>query len=620
MQDNFQNRRFIIQGIFIFAAIVLLIKCFQIQVLSEKYRGEAGNSAMKKETIYASRGSIYDRNGKLLVNNNATYDLWVTYNEVVDANIDTMKFCNLLNITKKQFVDNMEKDWKNSRHYRKYKPYIFWRTISPEMYAKLQESLYEFPGFYIELRNVRGYSFASGAHVLGYIGEVDRKQLDNDKEKYYKQGDYIGKSGIELAYEKQLRGKRGVKYILRDKLGIPKGSYQNGERDTTAISGLDLVSTLDLDLQQYGEELMHNKRGSIVAIEPSSGEILAFVSAPSYDPNLLAINRNRGKAYMELAKDNTKPLFNRAISAQYPPGSIYKPIMALVALQEGVIEPNRGVSCGGAYVYKRLRIGCHGHAPTSNVARGIQHSCNAYFCQIFRETVEKNGFKEVETGLDTLVQHLKSFGMGEKLGIDLPNELPGNVPTPAYYNKIYKKGGWKAPSIVSLGIGQGEFLVTPLQMANLTSVIANRGWFYTPHLAKEFKSDTTKIPLKYRTKNYTKVRRQHFLPVVQGMHDVTLAGTARIAQIDGISVCGKTGTAENPHGPDHSVFIAFAPRDNPKIAIAVFVENGRYGATHAAPIASLMIEQYLKGEIAESREYLEKRMLKSDLLQKGLKQ
>jgi penicillin-binding protein 2 len=617
MQDNFQNRRFIIQGIFIFAAVILLIKCFQIQVLSDKYRGEAGNSAMKRETIYASRGSIYDRDGKLLVNNNATYDLLVTYNEVAKANIDTMKLCNLLNISKEQFVKNIEKNWRSGQ-FNKHKPYIFLRTISPEMYAKLQESLYEFPGFYVELRNIRGYSFPSGAHVLGYIGEVNQKQLEKDKAKYYRPGDYIGISGIELAYEKQLRGKRGVKYVLRDKLGIPKGSYQNGSRDTAAVAGLDLISTLDLDLQQYGEALMQNKRGSIVAIEPSTGEILAFISAPSYDPNLLTINRDRGKEYMRLAKDKTKPLFNRAISAQYPPGSIYKPVMALVAMQEGVITEDKGVRCGGAYVYKRLRIGCHGHAATSSVSKGIQHSCNAYFCQIFRETIEKDGFKEVETGLDTLAQHLKSFGMGKRLGIDLPNELTGNVPTPEYYNKIYKKGGWKAPSIISLGIGQGEFLVTPLQMANLTSAIANRGWYYTPHLARQFKSDTTRIPLKYRTKNYTKVDRRHFFPVVQGMHDVTLAGTARVAQIDGISVCGKTGTAENPHGPDHSVFIAFAPRSNPKIAIAVFVENGRYGSTHAAPIASLMIEQYLNGKIAEKRIYLEERMFNSNLLEKGL--
>ncbi|MFK7950300.1 MAG: penicillin-binding protein 2 [Saprospiraceae bacterium] len=612
-QDNNQSRRYVIQGIFITVAAILLLKCFQLQVVNVSQDG-----GVKKETIYASRGTVLDRNGELLVNNNGIYDLWVTYNQVAKANIDTMKLCQLLNIDVEKFEKNMNKDW--GYRYRKYKPFVFLKAITPLMYAQFQESMYEFPGFYVELRNVRGYAYPNGAHVLGYIGEVNQKQIDNDEEKYYKSGDYIGVSGIELAYEKQLRGQRGVSYILKDKLGITRGSFKDGERDTAALSGLDLVSSLDSELQTYGEELMKNKRGSIVAIEPSSGEILALVSAPSYDPNLLTINRDRGNAYSELLHDKTQPLFNRAISAQYPPGSIFKPIMSLIALQEGVITPDRGVGCGGAYVYRRLRIGCHGHGAASNVSRAIQYSCNAYYCQIFRETIDKNGFSNADKGLDTLVQHLYAFGMGRKLGIDLPHEKSGNVPTTEYYNKMYRKGAWKSPTIVSLGIGQGEFLVTPLQMANLTAIIANRGWYYVPHLSKEFRNDTTQIPLKYRTKNYTMVEARHFAPVVQGMHDVVLAGTARIAQIDSIEVCGKTGTAENPHGDDHSVFIAFAPKDNPKIAIAVFVENGRYGATHAAPIASLMIEQYLKGQISDRRKFLEERMLKSDLLTKGLKQ
>ena len=611
-QDNNQSRKYVIQGIFIVVAAILLLKCFQLQVLNETQDG-----GVKKETIHASRGTILDRNGKLLVNNNGIYDLWATYNQVEKAQIDTAKLCELLDISVETFNKNMNKEW--GFRYRKYKPFVFLKAISPEVFARFQESMYEFPGFYVELRNVRGYSYSSGAHVLGYIGEVSQKRLDNDAEGYYQRGDYIGTSGIELAYEKELRGQRGVSYVLRDKLGIVRGSYKNGQSDTAALSGLDLISALDIDLQTYGELLMKNKRGSIVAIEPSSGEILALVSAPTYDPNLLTINRDRGKAYAALTQDKTEPLFNRAISAQYPPGSIFKPIMSLVALQEGVITPDRGVTCNGGYVYKGLRVGCHGHAPVSSVAKAIQHSCNAYYCQIFRETIDKNGFSNAETGLDTLVNHLYAFGMGKNLGIDLPHEKSGNVPTTSYYNKVYRKGGWKSPTIISLGIGQGEFLVTPLQMANLAAIIANRGWYYTPHLSREFKNNTTKIPLKYRTKNYTKVERRHFEPVVQGMHDVVLAGTARVAQIEGIDVCGKTGTAENPHGADHSVFIAFAPKDNPKIAIAVFVENGRFGATHAAPIASLMIEKYLKGEISEDRLYLENRMINSNLLTQGLK-
>lgn len=610
-QDTYQSRRYIIQGIFIAIAVILLLKCLQIQVISASER--AKNSGVKKERIYASRGTILDRNGELLVNNNAIYDLWVTYNQVENANIDTMKLCNLLNITVEQFEKKLNKNWK-SRHYRKYKPFVFLRTISPEMYARFQESLYEFPGFFVQLRNVRGYSYSVGAHVLGYIGEVNQKQIDNSK--YYESGDYIGISGIELSYEKALRGQRGSSYLLKDKFGITRGRYKNGERDTTALSGLDLVSSLDVLLQEYGEKLMKNKRGSIVAIEPSTGEILALVSSPTYDPNLLTINRNRGNEYVKLLKDRTRPLFNRAISAQYPPGSIFKPILSLIAMQEGVITPSRGVSCRGAYVYRGLRVGCHGHAPVNSVSRAIQYSCNAYFCQIFRETIDKNGFSKVDRGLDTLVEHLYAFGMGKRLGIDLPHEKSGNVPTTAYYNKLYREGAWKSPTIISVGIGQGELLVTPLQMANLTAIIANRGWFYTPHLTKEFKNDTTLIPYQYRVKNHTMVEPRHFTSVVQGMHDVVLAGTARIAQIPGIDVCGKTGTAENPHGEDHSVFIAFAPKDNPTIAIAVFVENGGYGGRHAAPIASLMIEQYLNGEI--KREALEKKMLNSNLLNRGL--
>ncbi len=613
-QDTNQDRRYIIQGIFITVAVILLLKCFQLQVINASKDTQDGG--VKKETIYASRGTISDRNEKLLVNNNAIYDLWVTYNQVEAANIDTAKLCKLLNIDTETFKKNMEKDWRSNR-FRKYKPFVFLRTISPEMYARLQESLYEFPGFFVELRNVRGYSYPIGAHVLGYIGEVNQKQIDKDK--YYTSGDYIGISGIELFYEKELRGERGVRYILKDKLGIARGSYRDGASDSMALSGSDLVSSLDLELQKYGEELMQNKRGSIVAIEPSSGEILALVSTPTYDPNLLTINRKRGNEYMKLLEDRTEPLFNRAISAQYPPGSIFKPIMALVAMQQGVITPDKGVGCGGAYVYRGLRIGCHRHAGVNSVARGIQHSCNAYFCQIFRETIDKNGFSKADKGLDTLVMHLKSFGMGDKLGIDLPHEKSGNVPTTEYYNKVYRKGAWKSPTIVSMAIGQGELLVTPLQMANLTAIIANRGWFYTPHLAKRFKNNETKIPLRYRTKNYTMVKAKHFPSVIQGMHDVVLAGTARVAQIPGIEVCGKTGTAENPHGEDHSVFIAFAPKDKPKIAIAVFVENGRFGATHAGPIASLMIERYLNGEISTARKALEKRMFDSNLLLKGLK-
>lgn len=615
MQDAFQGRKYVVQGIFIVSAVILLIKCIELQLIDTSLRDKADDSVIQKINLYPSRGLIYDRDTSLLVYNMAIYDLMVTYNQVKD--IDTTKFCDLLGITKEAYVKNLEKDF-SSNQYSKSKPYVFLKKISSETYARFQESLYEFPGFYVELRNVRGYNYNSGAHVLGYIGEVNEKLLAKDD--YYKRGDYIGISGLELAYEKYLRGEKGIEYVLRDNLGRIVGSYQKGGRDTASVSGKDLITSLDGELQLYGEQLLQNKRGGIVAIEPATGQILAMVSMPSYDPNLLTINRNRGNDYMKLARDTLKPLFNRAIGAQYPPGSIFKPVLALIALQEGVTTPNRAISCRGGYIYKSLRVGCHGHPTATSVESGIQHSCNAYFCQLFRDVVDKNGFSKASSGLDILVEHLHDFGLGVKLQSDIPNELSGFVPDSKYYDKVYRKGAWHSPYIVSLGIGQGELLITPLQMANISATIANRGYYYPPHLVRSFKDDTTQIPIGLRTKHYTRIDTAHYRHVVDGMERVIQAGTARIAQIPGMKVCGKTGTAENPHGEDHSVFIAFAPKDNPKIAIAVFVENGGYGARYGAPISSLMIEKYLNKEIHPSRQYLEERMIQADLNKRFRKQ
>ena len=609
MQDQFQGRKYIVQGIFIVSAVLLLLKCIQLQLIDTSLREQATANVIQKVNLYPSRGLIYDRDTSLLVYNMAIYDLMVTYNQVKD--IDTAKFCKLLGITSETYVKNLEKDFKNDNQYTQSKPFVFLKKISTETYARFQESLYEFPGFYVQLRNVRGYNFNSGAHVLGYIGEVSKKLLD--KKKYYKRGDYIGISGLELAYEEYLRGVRGVEYVLRDNLGRIVGSYENGARDTASFSGKDLITSLDVQLQLYGEKLLQNKRGGIVAIEPATGEILAMVSMPSYNPNLLTINRNRGVDYARLARDTLKPLFNRAIGAQYPPGSIFKPVMALIALQEGVTPFNRSVACRGGYIYKSLRVGCHGHAAVTDIAKAIQHSCNAYFCQIFRDVIDKNGYSKANEGLDIWVNHLYDFGLGKKLNSDVPNELTGNVPTSAYYDKVYRKGTWVSPYIISLGIGQGELLITPLQMANISATIANRGYYYPPHLLKALRNDTTQIPYHLRTPRYTRIDTTHYRHVVDGMEDVVLAGTARVAQIPGIAVCGKTGTAENPHGEDHSVFIAFAPKEDPKIAIAVFVENGGYGSRYGAPISSLMIEQYLNGEISPARKYLEDRMVQADL-------
>ena len=609
MQDQFQGRKYIIQGIFIVSAVLLLLKCIQLQLVDTSLREQATANVIQKINLYPSRGLIYDRDTSLLVYNMAIYDLMVTYNQVKDIDVD--KFCKLLGITKETYTKNLEKDFKNNNQYTQSKPFVFLKKISTETYARFQESLYEFPGFYVQLRNVRGYNFNSGAHVLGYIGEVSKKLLD--KKPYYKRGDYIGISGLELAYEKYLRGVRGVEYVLRDNLGRIVGSYENGARDTASFSGKDLITSLDVELQLYGEKLLQNKRGGIVAIEPATGEILAMVSMPSYNPNLLTINRNRGVDYMKLARDTLKPLFNRAIGAQYPPGSIFKPVMALIALQEGVTPFNRSIACRGGYIYKSLRVGCHGHAAVTDITKAIQHSCNAYFCQIFRDVVDKNGYSKANEGLDIWVNHLYDFGLGKKLDSDVPNELTGNVPTSAYYDKVYRKGTWVSPYIISLGIGQGELLITPLQMANISATIANRGFYYPPHLLKALRNDTMQIPYHLRTPRYTRIDTSHYRHVVNGMEDVVLAGTARVAQIPGIAVCGKTGTAENPHGEDHSVFIAFAPKDDPKIAIAVFVENGGYGSRYGAPISSLMIEQYLNGEISPARKYLEDRMVQADL-------
>ena len=612
MQDQFQGRRFIIQIIFVFAAIFLIGKAAQLQLFDSSYQKAASSYVVQELNIYPSRGLIFDRDSNLLVNNEAMYDLMVTYNQV-SPDMDTAKFCDLLGISKQAFLKNLNKDFRSNK-YSPFKPFVFLSKISSETYAKFQESLYEFPGFYAELRNVRGYEYNSGAHVLGYTGEVSPLKLEQDK--YYRRGDYIGISGLELAYEKELRGRRGVQYLLRNNLGRVVGPYENGRRDTAAVSGYDLYSTLDIELQRYGEKLLQNKRGAIIAIEPATGEILAMVSAPSYNPNLLRIGRERGEAFAKLSQDEAKPLFNRALSAQYPPGSIFKPVVALIAMQEEVSSPFRTIGCRGGYYYKSLHVGCHGHPTATSVSMAIQHSCNAYFCQVFRDIVDKNGFSRANIGLDTFNSHLYSFGLGRRLESDIPNQLPGNVPTSEYYTKLYKGNSWASPYIISLGIGQGELLMTPLQMANMTATIANRGFYYPPHLAKFFKhnNEIMPIPENLRTKNSTKINREYFSYVVDGMEDVVKAGTARIAQIPDVSVCGKTGTAENPHGEDHSVFVAFAPKENPKIAIAVFVENASWGGTYAAPIASLMIEQYLKGEVSDSRKYLEKRMFDAVIL------
>ena len=616
MKANLQYKQRVIQVVFILSASLLLFKAMQLQLFDTTFYKKAQATVINKHVLYPSRGLIYDRNLKLLVNNNAMYDLMVTYNQI-DKNMDTLRFCQLLDITKEVFEKKIEKDFKHNKRFSKRKPFVFLKKISAETYASFQESLYEFPGFFAQVRNVRGYPRKNAAHVLGYLSEVNQNQIDESK-KVYTRGDYIGVSGLEYEYEAALRGKKGLSLVLKDNHGRVVGPYKGGVFDSIAVSGKDLISSLDIDLQTYGEELLNNKIGSIVAIEPSSGEILTMISAPSYDPNLLTINRQRGKAFNTLLQDSLKPFLDRAVMAKYPPGSIFKPILALVALEEGVSYPKRYISCNGGYYYKDLHVGCHSHEPIYNIQAAIEHSCNGYFCTVLRDIVDKYGFYKPQQGLAGLVSHLEKFGLGSPLGVDIPNEGGGNIPTPAYYDYLYpqKDGGWKSTTIISIGIGQGEIEMTTLQMANLATIIANRGSYYTPHLIKGFLQEKKAIPEKYRVQKRVQISPQHFIPVIEGMERVTKSGTAQIARIKDITICGKTGTSQNPHGKDHSVFFAFAPKDNPKIAIAVYVEHGVWGARYAAPIASLMIEKYIKGAIDPSRKYIEERMLKADLLSK----
>lgn len=614
MQDLYQDRQQVLIGVVIVGTILLIIKCFQIQVWDKSYQQQ--HSYRRAVTLYPSRGLVYDRNGELLVYNSAMYDLMATYNRIRKSNIDTAKFCHLLDIDKKTYRKNLNKDFKGNKRFSPRKPFEFLTKIPAKRFALFEEHLYQFPGFEKVQKNVREYPINAGGHILGYISEVNAKQIERSMG-LYQRGDYAGASGLEHFYEPQLRGRRGVEHILKDKWGRRQGKYKEGEDDIPAQSGYNLITSIDAELQRYGEQLLKNKTGAIVAIEPATGEILAMVSAPAYDPGLLVVGKERKDAFQKLQKDTLKPLFNRAIMAKYPPGSIFKPILAAIALQEKILTPYRGMACRGGYIYGSLRVGCHGHGATTDVGKAIQYSCNNYFCQTFREIVNIYGFDYPEKGLTKLVDHLHAFGLGHKLGIDIPNEQSGHVPTVEFFNKRYGKNRWKFSHFVSIGIGQGEIEITPVQMANLAAIIANRGYYYIPHFAKEFKGDTSRVLDVYKKRNYTKVHPSHFEIVVKGMEDVILAGTGRRAAIPGMSVCGKTGTVENPHGKDHSTFIAFAPKDNPKIAVAVYVENGGFGSTYAAPIASLMIEKYLKDSIeAPQRQYLEKWILKQDLVTK----
>jgi len=584
-KDQYSNRKYVVMAIFIAIALVYWVRLFFLQVVADDYKRYADNNATREITQYPARGLIFDRNNKLLVVNEAVYDLMVIPRQV--THIDTLEFCNLLNIDIAEFATTLKK----ASNFSRYKPSIFISQISKQDYAYLEEKLFKFPGFYVQPRTVRKYPYPVAAQTLGYITEVNGDHIKNDK--YYKQGDYIGISGLESTYEKELRGKKGVKVVLVDVHNRIKGSYKQGKSDTTSVKGNDLVTTLDIELQQYGEWLMENKKGSVVAIEPSTGEILTFISAPGYDPNLL-VGRIRNKNYKLLRNDVNMPLYNRASMATYPPGSSFKLLNALIALQEGAINSYTRFSCEGP---ESRPIRCtHHHETPLGVVAAIRESCNPFFWKTFKATI--NTYDTPKEGFNVWRNHVLSFGAGSTFNTDLFNEKPGNVPQAKYYDKYFSAGHWNALTIRSLAIGQGELLLTPMQMANLVATIANRGYYIKPHFVKQIHETDVSLGTKETTfeKIQTTIDPTHFKLVIDGMEQVVQTGTARYyAQIDSITVCGKTGTVQNPHGEDHSVFIAFAPKENPKIAIAVVIENSGYGSVWAAPVASLLIEKYLKG-------------------------
>lgn len=602
-----EGRRYIIGGVFALVALIYISRLFYMQVIDKQAVIDARNNAFRYRTEYPVRGYIFDRRGKLLLLNDLAYDLMVVPKNVTFC--DTAALCSILGIDTVGFVKRMKKAKQTPR-----KESYFEKQISSETYAKLQEKMYRFQGFFIQKRSIRRYPRKIAAHLLGYIGEVSKAQAEKDP--YYREGDYIGISGIEKAYEKDLRGIKGTKIEMVDVNNKVMGRFANGAYDTLAIPGKALYCTIDGDLQEYGEKLMQGKKGSIVAIDPSTGEILCLVSSPTYDPNLM-VGRERSKNYGVLQKDTVGiPLFNRALMGAYPPGSVFKLIDALVALKEGVIQPSTVFPCAHGYPPMGGKPYCH-HAGASDLDRAISASCNSYFSYVFKSIVDHHPGGKFSDGFENWRKNVMSFGVGHKLGSDLPYELGGNVPSVKYYNKVFGENRWFANTVVSLGIGQAELTILPVQMANVVACIANRGFFYTPHIIRGIGDEKATDP-GFKEKNFCTVPSEYFAPVVDGMEKVLKpGGTAWLSAIKDIAVCGKTGTAQNPHGKDHAVFLAFAPKDNPKIAIACVVENCGFGGVFAAPIVSLMIEKYLKGDIDRQdlrRVDMEKRMMEIDII------
>lgn len=602
------ERKVLFYIFFIAVALLFIGRLFYIQIIRTDYRLSADNNVIRKERVYPGRGLIYDRNGHLLVGNQTAYDIMVIPLQVKE--IDTALFCQLTSITEEDFKRKLSA----AKAYSYRKPSTFIKQLSKEQYAYLQESLHKFQGFFSQKRILREYQYHSASNVVGFIGEASDQFLIGHSD--YSSGDLVGITGIEKAYETVLRGNAGVQYKLVDVHNRIKGTFEGGRFDTLPQPGEDVYCSIDIELQRYGEALMNGKRGSVVAIEPSTGEILALVTSPSYDPELM-VGRERTKNYSRLYVDSiNKPLFDRGLLAEYPPGSPFKVINALIALQEGVIDENTSYTCHHGFHYGRLHVACHcGTNYPLALRKSISKSCNNYYCTVYKGIIEN--YPDAHQGMNAWSAHVKSFGLGKFLNNDLPTGRKGFVPNSDYYDKAFKYPTWKAVSTISLGIGQGELLVTPIQLANMTAAIANQGHYYTPHIIKRIGEfglkDTNFIEAKH-----TSIDPRHFPQVIEGMHDVFETGTARWSRHDSIKMCGKTGTAQNPHGQDHSIFIAFAPKDNPKIAISIIVENGYWGSRWAAPIASLMIEKYLTGKV--ERPEMEQRMFEGDLSEEYDKQ
>lgn len=607
---NLEKRKYVIGGLIVVIAIIYVVRLFNLQVADSTFKKYADSNAFLRKTIYPSRGLVYDRNGELIVYNQPAYDVMVIPKEI--ENFDSVDFCNTLQMPLSELRERFRemRDPVRNPGYSSFTQQVLIRHLSAQDYGRLQEKLYRFPGFFIQKKILRKYNHASGANILGNIREVNDNDIKNDP--YYRPGDYTGDLGIEKSYEPYLRGVKGEEILIRDAHGRIQGRFDNGRRDIAPVPGKDLTLSIDIELQEYGERLMQGKIGAIVAIEPATGEVLALVSSPGYDPSLL-IGRERGKNYRELVNNKYKPLFDRAIMAAYPPGSQFKPTQGLIFLQEGIINTQTSYPCHRGYINGRLKVGCHGHESPITLKPAIRTSCNSYFCWGFKNMIDRRSkYGSPSKAFEVWKNYLVEMGFGYKLGIDLPSESRGFIPNSKFYDKFYGENRWSANTVISVAIGQGEILATPLQIANLSATIANRGYFYTPHVVKKISGD--KLPEEFTVQHRPNIDKAFYQDIVDGMRMAVVGGTCRNAQFGDVEVCGKTGTAQNPHGRDHSAFMGFAPMNNPKIAICVFVENAGFGATFGVPIGGLMMEKYLNGEISQSRKYLEERMLESNTI------